>query len=440
MMVSTLDDLRFEPAMQHCGELVDLAGDLGVVEAIDRAIGLIESLRPRMVESSMIAQFHYFLGNAWTVKDQLSDGDERDTWDWNRPAVERSIIAYRQAVREPGIESLPGTQRARILTNLANALDRMGRFVVASAIYRAASDADPSFGMPRINRGIALRHYSEHVHDRGHKAILIWHAHHELATGCALTTEVGAKHVAEANRDRIRRAIDPTFLDAPLDFDDYSLGETEEEVAYRRWCLSNLLFLNPINDCVDHAIAAHDVLHLPSMVRPLAEGPGFHGFINQMKQEYASARFLLYESTMSTEAHYSDFGVKMVNTLDFPCYGLAFEKMRLAFRMAFAVLDKVSVFLALYLGLKGADFTGFRNVWYRGKKAKSGLRPELDARPNWPMRGLFWLSKDLYRNVSCCGDELDPEAIRLRDIRNEIEHGYLKVTEYSSKRDDDPLC
>src|ERR1700719_4395732 len=46
---------------------------------------------------------------------------------------------------------------------------------------------------------------------------------------------------------------------------------------------------------------------------------------------------------------------------------------------------------------------------------------------NWPFRGLFWLSKDLFeeefRGVT------EPDAQALYEIRNHLEHKYLKVHE-----------
>ena len=48
---------------------------------------------------------------------------------------------------------------------------------------------------------------------------------------------------------------------------------------------------------------------------------------------------------------------------------------------------------------------------------------------NLPLRGLFWLSKDLYDTASC-GELLDPDAALLRGIRNNLEHQYVKLVEH----------
>jgi hypothetical protein len=47
---------------------------------------------------------------------------------------------------------------------------------------------------------------------------------------------------------------------------------------------------------------------------------------------------------------------------------------------------------------------------------------------NWPLRGLFWLSKDLYEDDPEFRAALEPEAKELRKLRNALEHRYLKLS------------
>ena len=57
------------------------------------------------------------------------------------------------------------------------------------------------------------------------------------------------------------------------------------------------------------------------------------------------------------------------------------------------------------------------------------MRKELREKANWPLRGLFWLSKDLFDdNIN---ESIEPEAQKLDKIRNHLEHKYFKLhTEY----------
>jgi hypothetical protein len=85
-----------------------------------------------------------------------------------------------------------------------------------------------------------------------------------------------------------------------IKLDGYKLGETEQEKQYRRWCLANRLFLNPLNDLGPHTVAARDTMTLPDFTTKLQEPPSLVGFFNQMKQEFVSARWMFYDGMHGT--------------------------------------------------------------------------------------------------------------------------------------------
>jgi hypothetical protein len=150
---------------------------------------------------------------------------------------------------------------------------------------------------------------------------------------------------------------------------------------------------------------------------------------NQLKQEFVSARYLYYEGITSDTVHFSDKGVHLYDTLDSPAYSLAVEKTKVAFRMAYSILDKIAFFLKHYLDLSipEQDAT-FRKVWYRNGRRRNGLEPIAAGTVNWPLRGLFWLSKDLHEDDPEFRESLEPEAKELRELRNTLEHRYLKLS------------
>ena len=119
----------------------------------------------------------------------------------------------------------------------------------------------------------------------------------------------------------------------------------------RRWALNHTLFLNPLNDLGPDDIAAQDVLSLPTYRTPFDDGPTLIGFFDQMKQEFVSARWLLFEGITNDAPHFSDKDTMLHDTLDDPGYSLSIEKTKLAFRSAYSLLDKVAFFLNDYLKL-----------------------------------------------------------------------------------------
>ena len=204
------------------------------------------------------------------------------------------------------------------------------------------------------------------------------------------------------------------------------MGEAEQ--AYRRWSLSHRLFLNPLNDLGAIAAAAADTLHLPPVTVEIGTSPYLEGFFNQLKQEFVSARYLLFEGMTDRQQHFSDSGVTLYDTLENPVYGLAGEKVKFALRSVYSLFDKLAFFLDVYLKLGiPSKQVNFRSFWYQSQKPDKGTKPNIESRENWPLRGLFWLSKDLYDSTPGFRDAMEPEAREIDITRNHAEHKYLKV-------------
>src|SRR6185312_882001 len=185
-----------------------------------------------------------------------------------------------------------------------------------------------------------------------------------------------------------------------------------------------------LNDLGPHSISAHDIFNLPDFTTEVGEPPTLIGLFNQMKQEYVSARWMLYDGINTTATHFSDRDVALYNTLDYPSYSVAVEKVKAAYRIAYALFDKIAFFLNDYMNL-GIDLNNvyFRRIWYRNQDAVNGaIRVELANLSNWPWRGLFWLAKDLFDPA--LRDSSEPDAQQLYFIRNCLEHRYLKVHEF----------
>jgi hypothetical protein len=102
----------------------------------------------------------------------------------------------------------------------------------------------------------------------------------------------------------------------------------------------------------------------------------------------------------------------------------------MAFRMAYSLLDKVAYFLNDYLALSIPERkVNFRSFWYDKQERKRGLLPGFEACDNWPLRGLFWLSKGLFEDAPKFRECLEPDAQELDSVRNHAEHKYLKLHE-----------
>lgn len=422
-------------ALEHIGLLIDQSADGGYLRGAKRALYLLDELETREVKPEYGPLLHYFRANAWSAKAQITG--RHQSWEWEQADTQQKILALSRAVSHEGFAKLDKIRQCQILTNRANLLNRVGRFIDAIEGWDQALRFFPRFAMARGNRGNGLKHYASALHDPGHHKLFLLHAYDAAISAGADDAVFDSIYPSEVLSGFETLAAD-IAEHVPLDeiresqkFESSSLGRSKHERAYRRWCLEERLFLNPLNDLGPYAIAAHDVLTLPTLTEanpPSRRGlmPPIIGFYNQMKQEFSSARFMLFEGITGEGVHFSDRGVLLYNTLDYPSFSLAMERVRTSFRIAYSLLDKVAFLINGYWRLnKQPDRVNFRNVWMVDGKAT--LLPGFAAYENWPLRGLFWLSKEIF-------DEklkltTNPDARELDDLRHYLEHKYLQVHE-----------
>jgi LA2681-like HEPN len=202
--------------------------------------------------------------------------------------------------------------------------------------------------------------------------------------------------------------------------------DTKEERDYRHWCLINCLYLNPLNDLGPYTVASNDEQGLGTHVVPVDAPHIFQSFFDQMKQEYLSARWLLYEGLTVKTPHFSDRDVFLQATEPRPSLSLAIEKVKTAYRISYSLFDKVGFFMNAFMGLGIPEKqVTFRTLWRTDEKKP--IRKEFDLTDNnWGFCALYWLAKDFSEKAN---DEVaEPQARGLSDIRNHIEHIYLRVT------------
>lgn len=430
--LTDLNHLPPQEALDHLGTLIDLAHELDKAEGTLHALQWCETLDGRELSASERAELDYFWANAWGDLQSARHADPAVAWAWEQPEQRKQIFHLRRALTNNAFADLPVARRCQILTNLGNQLNTAGRFVEALPYWSRAIELVPEFWMAQGNRGRGLLRYGAELYDPGHQGVLLVFAHDDLATALANADQhehmghPAARAAFQERQDEVIAYRDIEALRETIDLDGHSLGNENDEQSYRRWCLHHGLFLNPLNDLGAHSIAGHDVLTLPSFTLPIDEPPVLVGFFNQLKQEYASARWLYFEAGRGDEAHFSDRGVLLYNTLDYPSYGLALEKVKLAYRAAYSIFDKIAFFLNSYmqLGMKPKSVS-FSRIWRASPGAP--IRSEFDQSENLPFRGLYWLSLDLFEEEF--QEVGDPDARALKEIRDHLEHKYLKVHE-----------
>jgi len=426
--------LSNEDAFIRIGVLIDSSHAPRRGAGVTRALGWCDELEARGLTPAEASLLDYFRANAWDCRRPKNTKSE--VWHWDQAPLQEEIYFLRRAATSQGFETVDHYRKCEILTNLGNLLNHIDRSIEAQEIWRQALVIDPEFWMARGNLGSGLERLARFHPDGVHGIALLIRAHDELVTALRDAEKYPWLGYPEAQKyfsktlEKVDSIIDVEDARKSLNLDNNYLGKSKGEVAYRSWCLREALFLNIMNELGDEPVAAQDVLSLPPFVANLNDPPVLLGFFNQLKQEFVSARWTYFEAVQTHGVHFSDRDTFLVNTLDYPSYGLAVEKLRSSYRVAYSLFDKIAYFLNFYmrLGHKDQDVS-FREVW-RPKKGKGtrGVLTALQGSKNGPFRALYWVSKDLFEDSF--KDVAQPDAIALHRLRINLEHRYTKVHEW----------
>jgi len=456
LLADDIDKLSNKMFLDKMSLFIDFLFDLKKSEGLDYAIKKMESFFERELSDHDRALGHYYLANAYSNKKSLKINMNDVLSKWENPEIAKEILHYRLALKylNPIYKTDFPTKKTKgeifdnnirycqINTNLGNLMDNIGRFAEAVEYRNNALSLNPKFGMALGGKGLSYLWYAKYLYDGGHKAYLSHQAYRLFKSSLNCQLEYGAAEQFQKGMQYVKShidKIDKTFLDKELYLDSFPLGQSDDEINYRTWCLQNCLFLNPLNDLGPYPIAARDILSIPSIVTKINEGPNCQILFNQLKQEFVTARFIYYQGISGKTVHYSDKEVFLFDTEDCPIYSKTSEEIKCSFRICYSILDKIAFFLNYYLnlGVKEREVY-FKTIWYTQRKINKNdqkkpnekeytLRPKLTQKNNLPLLGLFWISKDLFEKESQFRDAIEPDAKEWYEIRNHLEHKFLKL-------------
>jgi hypothetical protein len=426
METINLDTKSPNEILELLGELFETSREENDLERLIKSIEIADAIKLDSFDSKTKAIFFYFLGNAWSYVQRIKYPDTK--FEFESEEIEKQIVNYRKALgllRENDDEFI----RCQVLTNLGNLFSHIGRIVEAQEYFNLCLETNPNFGMAIGNRGFGLFHYAKLIYEPTHQFIFMQYARKDLLKSCELKDVYNdAKNAFYSLAKHIETAYPVEILDDFKNYKDYFKGLKKDEVDYREWCVENRLFINPLNDVLNQSVVANDYLFTPSMVLKVDEKPIYQSMFNQIKQEYVSARFLFYESLLNNGIHFSDKEVTLMDTLDYAVYSLSLEKTKITFKICYSILDKVAYFIYIYLKLgKINNRISFKTIWFKNLDKNQGLHETITKTDNWALRGLYWLSKDLYEKEF--DTYIEPQAKEIANIRNYIEHKSFKIVE-----------
>lgn len=149
--------------------------------------------------------------------------------------------------------------------------------------------------------------------------------------------------------------------------------------------------------------------------------------INQLKQDYVYSRYLLYLFQTQNSLHFADKDTYLTNLYDYPQYSIRVENGKTAFKLLYAILDKVAFFANIYwnLGIKIRD-VNFNSIWREKSGGKKSVyqHKSLDYVHNRALNSVRWIYKDFNDSF---GEAQNPFIKKLNHLRNALEHRYVKV-------------
>jgi tetratricopeptide (TPR) repeat protein len=425
LMNEGIEGRQVDDAFKRVDLLAELAVELERQDCLTCAISWYDVLEKKGIHGELAVHFDASRANA------IAGNRYGTKWQWDQPTLAREVFYLRRAVSNPYFKRVSTVEQCKILNNIGNRMQVAGRVIEAIEYWRRALEVLPNFGMALCNQARILTSYAQALEDEGHRTLFLFVAHKEASaalSSTAIYTHPHDQHNREEARqlkEKIESIMDVKAMAALDPLTSPDISQSKEEHDYRNWCLTNRLYLNPLNDLGSYTVATTDLLSLASHVVRVDAPHTFESFFDQMKQEYVSARWMLYEGLTSKVPHFSDKEVLLNLTVPRPALSLAIEKVKAAYRISYSLFDKIGFSLNAYMNL-GIPKTqvSFRGVWRPDDKKP--IRNEFDQEGNWGFCALYWLAKDFFEKEA---DEVaEPEARGLRDIRNYLEHKYLRIT------------
>lgn len=324
----------------------------------------------------------------------------------------------------------------RSYTNLGNAYQAIGRYIVAIDCLQNALIISNDFAMASLNLSLLLFRYA-HLQIKNYEQNYYHHAcyyYYKQTENCKINLE--NPEYFENLKSYIslfKPAYVESFLSKPLDLPAFNV-DSQDEADYRNYLLLFRLFLEPCLDILSDPCFAVDSLNLPFKEPYTDRQKEFIGLFNQIKQEYNWARLLWYKtSTVESYEHYSDKELDLLDMGDCADHSLKESMMRTAFKVSYSLFDRIGFFINEYfeVGLTGTKIS-FKNVWKdklingQGKIYFSIPNPLMKAHPDNPLvRAMYWLQKDFYEKKEI--NITTPHAVPIFKMRNDMEHNCLRT-------------
>ncbi len=411
------------------GLLIDIGNALGNERIIKEGIGLLRKDFEAIANDQRYAPTAYYnLANGYYALFRLKMMKDPFVACFKETELDQAKVYYRKALEYDLQDAMLTSQ---IWVNLGNCYDTLGRVVDALECYEESLRWRPDHGMAIGNKGIALSYYAALAGE--HQGTFLVEAHSLLSQ--AIKSRVPPETVSIFSKyleDIRKRFPNKQILDSPHKYPGCTVrARSKFERFLQEFCLANKLYLNVCNFCQKCDAAIGDILVIKKMVVPIIKDDLYlhlSAYLNQIKQDYVAARFLLILSRYDgLNLNFVDRRVKIINTLDYSMHNIYIQLVKASFKIFFDILDKVACFINDYLELGIPERKiDFRRMWQTKKKL---IRKKIEDTKNFNLNALYDIHRDL---------EKGPYQ-KLKKTRHALTHRFVNIRMFEELEDEENM-
>lgn len=398
------------------GLLIDIGSALGNEKIIKEGGELLQRNLEAIISHKKYSPTAYYnLANAYSVLSSLKRIRDPYYACFKETDMDRAKVYYRKAL-EFDIED--PMLKAQILVNLGNCFDSLGRVIDALECYDKSLELKPDHGMALGNKGQALLYYAALSGE--HQGTFIMEAYSLLNHALELGVPPEAVRSFEEPLKLIKeKYMSQRALETQPNFPGYTIkAKSKLERFLVEFCLRNRLYLNICNFCQKGDAAIGDTAVIKKMIVPISKNSylASSAYLNQIKQDYVTARFLLILSRYDgLNLSFADKRVTIIDTLDYSVHNVNIQLVKTSFRVFYDILDKIAFFINDYLELGVPERRiDFRQLWH----IKDGtIREKIQNTKNPGLNALY----DVYKDF-----EIGPYK-ELKNTRHALTHRFVNI-------------
>lgn len=418
-------------AVSHAvsGLLIDIGNVLKEEKIARQGIELLRKDFEAIVHDKRYAPSAYYnLANGYYVLFGFKKRRDPHVACFKKTELDQAKIYYRKVLSHDLQNAIIASET---WVNLGNCFDELGRVIDALECYEKALELRKNHGMALANKGQALVNYAMIAGE--HERTFLLEAYSLLSQALELGVHLEAASTFSKYLKYIRaRFPDEQNFDKPPKFPGYTIkARSKIERFLIDFCLEKRLYLNICDFCRKCDAAIGDTAFIKKMITR-TPNRFFHlsEYLNQIKQDYVTARFLLILSRYEgLSLNFVDKRVKIIDTLDYRTYNIYIQLVKTSFKGFYDILDKIACFINDYLELGIPERkTTFRKIWYSNLKTKMIHKKIMDTK-NLSLNALF----DIHRDF-----ENGPYE-KLKNTRHALTHRFVNIRSFQEKEDEENM-